>query len=356
MALIKGTNSGDTLNWLDGISDSPDIIYGYGGNDTINAMGGDDTIHGGAGADTIDGGWGSDTVVYTDSDEGVYVDLTIGKGYEGTAQGDTLKNVENVTGSWYDDLLIGNGANNRLSGGDGIDVLRGGGGADTLIGGNGDDVLKGGSGGDQLHGGDGIDTLDYSDSNIGVDVLMYFGTAEDGYAQGDVYSGIENVTGSGYDDQLGGDGGDNVLRGLGGHDGLVGSDGNDQLYGDDGNDILVGGHGGDLMVGGSGADTFVYTDMEHSGIAISDTDVLGEFKLAQGDKIDVSEIDANMDLAGNQDFTFIGPADYSGAGQIRVVTDGADTYLAFNTDSASDNDGAIRIIGLHNVDASWFVL
>ena len=42
--------------------------------------------------------------------------------------------------------ITGNGADNRLSGGEGVDTLIGGRGSDTLIGGHGADMLTGGSG------------------------------------------------------------------------------------------------------------------------------------------------------------------------------------------------------------------
>ena len=48
---------------------------------------------------------------------------------------------------------------------------------------------------------------------------------------GDVLSGIENLMGGAYDDQLTGDAGDNVLSGNAGNDILIGGLGNDQLYG-----------------------------------------------------------------------------------------------------------------------------
>jgi Ca2+-binding RTX toxin-like protein len=52
---------------------------------------------------------------------------------------DTLLSIENLTGSNYNDILIGSGAANALSGGSGADSLTGGAGADKLTGGLGAD-------------------------------------------------------------------------------------------------------------------------------------------------------------------------------------------------------------------------
>ena len=47
---------------------------------------------------------------------------------------------------------------------------------------------------------------------------------------------------------------------------------------------------------------------------------------------------------------------YTAPGQIGVGTDGTNTFIILN-DGNSPNDGmAIQISGVHNVDASWFVL
>jgi Ca2+-binding RTX toxin-like protein len=159
MAIVYGTNNSETINASDGVTNNADTIYGYGGGDTILGLGGNDLIIGGAGGDAIDGGNGIDAAFYTDSGEGVSVSLTTGKGSGGSAQGDTLVNVESLYGSSYDDTLGGDGGNNALSGMQGDDDLKGFGGADTLSGGSGHDALFGMDGDDTLYGGAGDDTL-----------------------------------------------------------------------------------------------------------------------------------------------------------------------------------------------------
>ena len=65
----------------------------------------------------------------------VMVDLAAGTGMGGDAEGDTLDDIENVTGSNNDDTLYGDARKNVLDGGEGADMLRGGAGADTIDGG-----------------------------------------------------------------------------------------------------------------------------------------------------------------------------------------------------------------------------
>ena len=146
-------------------------IYGGDGNDRIGGSGGEDTLEGGAGADRLeggpgadmlDGGPGSDTASYQHSATAVLVRLHDARAVRlGDAQGDTLTGIEHLVGSRYNDILAGDGGDNRLEGGDGNDDLYGGpaGGDDMMLGGNGDDRLFGGRGDDTLTGGEGNDLL-----------------------------------------------------------------------------------------------------------------------------------------------------------------------------------------------------
>ena len=265
--------------------DGHDIIVGGKGNDHIFGNDGDDGLHGGSGtgddwltggngADSLNGGDGVDDVaLYDDSGAGVTVNLAAGTGSGGTAQGDTLANIEHVTGSAFDDTLIGNdiendlvggsgndsldggGAQDYLVGGDGSDVLYGREGDDTLAGGNQDDMLKGGGGADTLIGGPGTDTASYFWAPESVSVSLASGGSA-GEAQGDTLFSVENLFGSAYDDVLYGNTGANVLHGMNGHDDLFGNDGGDTLYGDSGNDTLTGWTGADTMIGGLGDDHY----------------------------------------------------------------------------------------------------
>ncbi len=105
----------------------------------------------------------SDTASYEDASGGVGVDLELsGFQFIGADQGfDELRNIENVTGSNFDDALSGDSHDNILSGLEGADELWGGWGEDTLGGGSGDDLIVGGGGADVLDGGLGADTFAY---------------------------------------------------------------------------------------------------------------------------------------------------------------------------------------------------
>ena len=82
---LTGTgNINGTGNALD------NVIVGNGGNNILAGLGG---------ADTLDGGAGTDTASYAASSSGVTVSLATGTGSGGDAQGDTLVNIENLTGS-----------------------------------------------------------------------------------------------------------------------------------------------------------------------------------------------------------------------------------------------------------------
>jgi serralysin len=219
MAIISGDN---TDNQLNGANDA-DTIYGYGGNDLLYGFEGDDILFGGDGRDMLDGGAGADWLHggagfdfaaylgYTGGD--LVVDLMTPANNTGDAAGDLFTSIEGLAGSAFADKLYGDNAANHLFGFEGNDILDGRGGNDTLVGGEGNDVLIGGSGADLLDGGDGVDTASYATAQAGVRANLASPSANYGDAAGDTYYGIENLTGSAYDDILYGDNAANEIRG-----------------------------------------------------------------------------------------------------------------------------------------------
>lgn len=258
MENLIGTNFGDIL----GFGEGDNKVWGGAGNDQIYGQGGDDILIGGAGSDYLDGGAGTrDLASYEDSTSGVYVVFSDLGGSSGEAAGDTFVGIEGLVGSAYNDTLWMDGNAN---------FIYGGGGNDNLSGFGGDDYLDGGSGQDQINGGLGIDTASYQSATTG-GVYYLFGDVGNaqGDALGDVYTSIENLTGSNFRDIVGIGEGDNVLRGMGG---------NDWLLGQGGNDTLLGGTGADLLDGGTGNDTASYAEAT-SGIYL----FMGDLGAATGE-------------------------------------------------------------------------
>ena len=263
-----GHADGDVLTEIENVigSDYEDVLVG---NDDTNRL------EGGTGADQLNGGAGVDWVSYQGSNDSVTVDLSEGSGEGGHAQGDVITNIENVTGSDYADVLWGDGNANKLEGGEGDDELRGSGGDDILEGGDGDDWLYGSTGADRFEGGVGFDVLTYQLSDAGVTINLEAGTLTGGYAQGDVFTGIERIVGSDYRDVLTGDDRSNVLYGIGG---------DDELRGNDGDDVLEGGAGADQLNGGAGLDWALYLESD-SGVTVNLGDNTASGGHAQGDAI-----------------------------------------------------------------------
>ncbi len=104
-------------------------------------------------------------VSYAESLGGVNVSIgTNAFGATGDDAGDAIADdIENPTGSQFNDVLGGVSASNVLLGLGGNDFLGGEGGDDVLNGGDGDDILVGGFGKDRLIGGAGIDRIDYQE-------------------------------------------------------------------------------------------------------------------------------------------------------------------------------------------------
>jgi len=156
-----------------------------------------------------------------------------------------------------------------------------------------------------------------------------------------------------------------ILRSaLSGQDAITGGRFDDSLSGYNGNDTLTGGGGADWLSGGKGADRFVFKSVSDS--RGYNNDVITDFSRSQGDKIDLSKIDAKAGLAGNQTFTFIGTAEFSGEkGQLRYDVlesedeDGRISYTSYveadvNGDSVADFELTLQKVG--SITKSYFIL
>lgn len=247
------------------------------------------------------------------------------RGTNGRDVFDGTNRAERVFGYGGNDDLFGYGGDDELHGGAGNDLLVGDDGDDTLFGDAGSDLLAGERGDDALNGGAGFDYATFFYSKAGVTVNLAAGTAADGFGGADTLTAIEGVYGSKFADTIRGDAGIN------------------ELFGNAGDDVLIGGAGKDLTVGNAGADRFVFANGDVSATA-RDADLIGDFSRAEGDKIDLSGLDANVTVAGDQAFTFIGTAAFSGAaGELRVETIGGQLVLAGDHDGDKIADGFVAV-------------
>ncbi|CAM3196953.1 hypothetical protein SPAN111604_09960 [Sphingomonas antarctica] len=343
---LVGSNYDDVLvgdanaNRLDG-GLGRDVLVGFAGNDTL--VGGDGA------ANELIGGLGNDIYIVT-----AVGDTVVENAGEGTdtvrtnlARYQLANNIENLV---YTGIAAFSGTGNALD--------------NTLTGGSGNDLLTGLGGNNTLIGGAGIDRADYSAATSGVTAnLLGNLTTANGYGGIDILSGIENVTGSAFNDVLIGDAnanrlegglGRDVLIGFGGDDVLVGGDGvANQLQGGIGNDTYIVSAVGDTIVEnpGEGTDT-VQTNLANYQLA---NNVENLFYTGTGAFTGTGNALDNMLSGGSGNDTLDG-----GAGDDTVVMRGLKASYTITTlngriqirdlDEAADgDDGTDTLIGIENV-------
>jgi Ca2+-binding RTX toxin-like protein len=236
----SGDAAGDTFSGIE-------IFQGSDFADSLSGSTAGDTFMGGAGADLIDGREGMDSAWYITSAAAVDINLQTGVNQGGDAQGDVLLNIERVLGSYFNDTLTGNAADNVFEGGLGNDIIYGGDGADTLYGGLSSPIgpftLDGAandSQADMLYGGNGNDTIFSAAEDLGT---VAFGEA-----------GNDSITVvSGTAD--GGEGND-VLTGTGNNYLLLGGAGDDRLIMNLAGEFAWNMKSGGVANGGEGDDTY----------------------------------------------------------------------------------------------------
>jgi Ca2+-binding RTX toxin-like protein len=181
-------------------------------------------------------------------------------------------------------------------------------------------------------------TAMYSESSVGVVVDLAGGWGYGGNAQDDTLTNIESVYGSQGSDTLSGSNADNTLVG------------NNVV------DFLTGRAGKDSLGGSAGADSFVYLAVTDSAVG-AEADRIVDFSHAEGDRIGLSQIDANAAAAGNQAFTFIGTGLYTNtAGKLRYAQSGGNTTIAGDVDGDGTSDFHIVLSGTIALVAGDFVL
>jgi len=154
---------------------------------------------------------------------------------------------------------------------------------------------------------------------------------------------------------LNGGNGNDAFYGYGGDDKLIGNEGDDTLYGGSGNDILYGGQGADKLYGGAGSDTFVYKFYNDSRTEADKLDTIEDF--GTGDRINLTAVDPNIKIAGNQDFYFIGDHALTGsAGELMYTKSASSTMLYGDVNGDGKSDFAIRFDTAINFVSSDFYL
>lgn len=263
---VQGSSKDDII--LGNATDN--YLNGGEGNDRLEGGKGDDVLLGGEGADTIKGGEDFDTITYLYSNSAVFVNLSnrnfLGdiklpdgisplflnpySGQGGSANGDFIDEVENISGSKYNDILVASNGDGIIDGWLGNDTIYAGVRQDILIGGEADELEA------ELKGKLVEDWLSYRLSNAGVSVDLKNNDFFGGYAEGDKLQTVdenneikdgnsfENLEGSIFSDsQLRGDDDKNIIQGL---------EGDDNIYGENGDDLIIGGNGADFLDGGDG--------------------------------------------------------------------------------------------------------
>ncbi len=168
-----------------------------------------------------------------------------------------------------------------------------------------------------------------------------------GAVTADLGRGTARLTGGGADDYLayienarGSDFGDTITGGWAGSV-IEGGRGADVILGRDGDDRLVGGAAADRVTGGGGADRFVFEALgDFARGAVLDR--ILDFARAEGDRIDLSAIDPDAGAAGDQKFTFIGGAAFSGGAAYELRVSGS-VAAGFLVEGDADRDGAADV-------------
>ncbi len=347
----SGLGGADKIKNIENVTGSSyaDTLTGDSRANTFSGSSGNDLIDGGSGtaADTIDGGAATDTISFASltassaTAAGVSLNLASIKdsnGYmttSGLGGADKIKNIENVTGSQYADILTGNSGANTLDGGAGIAV-------------------------DKIDGGSGTDTVSFASLTassataagvtLNLTAVLTSGDARgyslaSGLGGADWVKDIENITGSSYADILTGNDANNVISGGAGADKLTGGKGVDKLYGGSNDGVK---------------DIFDFNAASESTSAAMD--LIYDF-VSGKDKIDLSSMTPSTNNKGaflNNPATVLGTTYKANSVWItKYDTSGtANDYVIVSADldGKAGADFAVRLIGINNIVTADIVL
>jgi len=314
---LTGGSGNDTISGLAG----NDTLIGFSGRDNLSGGDGNDAIYGGLGSDTLTGNAGIDYFTFTRPEEISYRNDS----------GDTITDFSNG-----DQIVIS-------MAGIPLDYI----GSASFSGVTAQYRFNGNSITFDFDG----DTT--TDAVINVNDFSATGSLGESPTVPNrlVFVANKNLVGTSSNESLSGSFTNDTLKGLDGNDTLSGSDGNDTLEGGNGNDIIIGGKGDDKLTGGSGNDIFRYLSDTDLSRYSYDGETITDF--TTGDKIDLSGIDANSNIAGNQSFMFIGSNGFNDiAGELRLSYD----TLYGDIDGDGYNDIAIDFQNSLTLTTTDFIL
>lgn len=415
MARRKGTTGDDVLTGRG----ADDVLIGLAGNDTLTGGFGDDRLEPGTGIDHLFGSAGDDRAIVVELDAATPDTFDGGQGFDtvdlsriardtsgfffswsydsqtdlytverpntpiDAAAALSFTNVEAVIGTRNDDLIVFASSSDSMTidAGAGDDWVRAGSGRQTVHGGTGDDQIDFGWGRVAFFGDDGNDEIDVgvaqsgaADGGDGFDTISGSGDVNllRGYATGSggsriALSGFERIsmvgaadgsvaTGDNRNNLLTGDGwpSNYVFYGMGGKDTIIGADGDDRMSGGKGDDLLDGGLGDDLLTGGQGADRFRISDDLFS--SPTGTDTITDYRHFQGDRIDLSLVDANPSTFDPDPLHYIGTAAFGArSGEVRWEVRGGDAFVQVDVNGDSAADFEVRVIGTTTLRQSDFL-
>lgn len=382
---------------------APIDVRDNAGSNTLTGNAGRNVFTVSAGADVVHGGGGIDRLIIDYASAPASVIGTVNGVTDGGTRSVTFDGVENftlLTGAGDDTITTADGNNlvrtaggndtittgqgqNTIVSGEGNDTVTTGDGGNTVDGGGGDNTITTGDGGDTVTTGAGDDTietragadrttvrggLDTADSGDGADRLVvdyatsvtnvtgglsagtlaagYTGLVADTGGNSVEFTGVESftiTTGRGDDDVTTGAGRD-LLTGGEGDDRFDGGGGADTVSGGRGADTLIGGRGADVLAGGIGDDVFLFTTLADSLPA--NVDVIQDLRAR--DTIDVSRIDADTTMSGDQAFILVGQfSGAAGEATLRYDADSDRTLFSLDVDGDGSADARIAAEGNH---------
>ncbi|MDG1448457.1 MAG: calcium-binding protein [Ascidiaceihabitans sp.] len=275
----------------------------------------------------------------------------------------TLQGSGNTYGYGNDNnnTIVGNSGRNTLKGGSGNDYLNGGAGNDKLYGDAGNDRMLGGSGNDTYYVDSTKDRVYETTSTSGTNTTDAGGTDRIYSTVSlnmNAYNGIKHVEhltlqGSGNTYGYGNDN-NNTIVGNSGRNTLKGLDGNDVLKGNAGLDTLEGGDGRDYMYAGNDADrdVFIFRDIDET-VKGSQRDRIYQFDNGEDD-IHLRSIDANEDLAGDQNFLF--SSDGAAANSVWAKDSGNNVLVRGDVNGDKIHDFEIYVASVDDLYAYDFIL